>query len=207
MNNWTKADVEFINNELNNRSMVARKGVVFVVAKSNSDDEFHKGMSQVVKQMGGAAVVEMDYDRVGELLVGIPSDALKELHKLATPVDGRFLTVFFVDKWFDDKFDHERFFVIAHELGHLHYGDHRSEEHRLVTGSLSDYKGNQQHEYRADEYAVELLGTKSNALAFFRHIEKKIASADSSTLNTEQQSVFHQQVSNLKNRHESILWI
>lgn len=169
--NWTKLDVSIINRKLSKLNVYEHKGVVFYKTNQASNDPFDVGLAETIDYAGGACYIYMSIDAI-DLIVKEETSAMgDQIKKLATVDEhGKFLMIAFDEKSFQSKHNHLREFVIAHEMAHIHFQDHLDMDDRVNGLSMSNEK-----ELRADKYAVELLDSKYEALAFFKMVLEGMA--------------------------------
>ena len=198
--NWTKLDVSIINRKLSKLNVYKHKGVVFYKSNPDSIDPFDIAMGDMLDRIGGAGYVYMAVEAIALITENQTSELAAQVRSMAAPDEnGKFMTIVFDGKLFQSKYNHLREFVIAHEMAHVHYHDHNATE-EMIDGLLVSLD----KEMRADKYAVELLDSKYEALAFFKHTLEMMAAVDLLEFPLEQLADYNTTKKNLQKRQYAV---
>jgi len=177
MNTWNKQDVEKVIEGLQTNKLVKVNGQIFVRSYSDGDinDETELSIHFMTHQAGGAGVLRMDAEQLLLNHVNNPGSLASHLVRAADMISGLFLCVSIVDGAFKEKYAPALRFLIAHEIGHIVHG--HTDGMKIQSG-WEDM--NEEHEFIADAFAVELLGNNEGALMTLGHLLDGVLKAEDS---------------------------
>lgn len=172
MNNntiWNKAAVEVVASNLSNNHLIELNGMIFIRPDSKSRDPGHSQLNGIVEATCGASVVRLHVGPLKEMQARNPDGFADELLRMAKPEGNDLYAVLLHQEVFKPEHADKLLFMIAHELGHIHYGHHLGAE---MTDHLTTE--NEADEILADTFACELLGSNTPAIETFEMLIEKV---------------------------------
>lgn len=167
MNNWNKQDVESVIEGLQVNKMIKIKDQIFIRTGGDDLDELELNLDLLTRVCGGAGILTLDAAALLTIHTTNPGTSATGLMKLVDRLSGKFHCVSLTNGLFKPEYAEHLRFCIAHELGHLSFGHQLQYDYQTET-----YIENEQHEFDADTYGVELLGRNEGArLTFEKFLE------------------------------------
>lgn len=177
MNIWNKQDVEKVIEGLQTSKLVKVNGQIFVRSciEDDANDETELSINFMTHQAGGAGVLRMDAEQLLLKHVDNPGSIASHLLRASDMISGQFMCVSIINGAFKEKYAPALRFLIAHEIGHIVHG--HTDGMKIMSG-WEDM--NEEHEFIADAFAVELLGDNEGALMTLGHLLDAVLKAEDS---------------------------
>lgn len=164
----TKTTIRTIVKQLENNTTYRKAGVLFVKVGEEMNSMIANAWYPFVNQCGGAVASRFTVD----MFAAVPEAKEDPFYDILFGNSDECTVIMILDKLIDDS-DTTAIaqFIIAHELGHLAYGDKMDD---VVPGTHEDYL----RERRTDAWAISVLGTNEGAREFLSTIVKELQSAE-----------------------------
>lgn len=165
MNTWTKQEIEQIAGQLQADKIVKIKDQIFIAASRASSDVVEVGFGDLAAASGGACVAKVS---LGHVIQNLAAD--RPMGTILRNMMGEEQEAFIVVIAYGSLKDGKALFLMAHELGHIHYKHYEQCSQEEIEDPIS------WAEREADEYAAEVLGSQEPGQETFSFMVEKLNS-------------------------------